>query len=154
MLLLASCVTHCAAIIAECSAMLLRCTPTLVQVLLTASSLANRTPADVARLLELNPSATLTDSGAIVFGCSLHPEDEQHQHSDGHGQNAAQPPQQQEQQEHESHAVLQLAPPASGQGVWEEKDTSKAFKLHSRPSASKKIFLEFNGCVTEVGGAK
>lgn len=111
------------------------------QVLMTASSLANRSPEDIARLLEVNPSATLTDTGAIVFGCSLHPADN-HSH-DHHGTDSPHQPQQPE---------LQPVPqPPPGRDVWDEKDLSKALRLHSRPSATKKIFLEFTGCITQVG---
>jgi hypothetical protein len=49
---------------------------------------------------------------------------------------------------------MDVLPPARGQEVWDETDVEKAFNLHSRPSASRKIFLEFKGCVTEVGWTK
>lgn len=109
---------------------------------MSASHLANRPPRDIVRLLHVNPSATLTRTGAIAFGCSLHPEaDVPHEHD------PAQPPALQQQQQ-ELQELLPL-PSLKRQAVWDESDLSKAFALHSRPSATKKIYLEFKGCVTE-----
>lgn len=109
---------------------------------MSASSLANRPPGDIVRLLHVNPSATLTHTGAIVFGCSLHPEaDVSHEHDPARPRALQQ--QQQELQE------IQPVPSLKRQAVWDESDLSKAFALHSRPSATKKIYLEFKGCVTE-----
>lgn len=140
----------------------------LLQVLLSASRLANRQPGDIVRLLQVNPSATLTETGAIVFGCNLHPEaDGVHAHKHVHLHDKALSPvaaanlvvgnqqqqhQQQQQQQLELPSALQSAPlpPAKGQAVYDETDLNKAFQLHSRPTANKKIFLEFKGCVTEV----
>jgi hypothetical protein len=127
-------------LICFCMALNLLC----VQVLMSASSLSNRRPGDIVRLLQVNPSATLTHTGAIVFGCSLHPEaDAPHEHD------PAQPPALQQQQQQELQEELQVVLAPKEQAVWDDVDLTKAFALHSRPSATKKIFLEFRGCVTE-----
>jgi hypothetical protein len=131
-----------------------------LQVLQAASRLANRRPGEVVRLLQANPSATLTDSGAIVFGCNMHP-DVHGTHN--HGQHIHEKPRTQQQQhqqqtgkQRQQGRSSQLQPRAAsslGQGkrTSNQKDTQQqALKLHSRPSATRKLHLEFQGCVTEV----
>lgn len=125
-----------------------------LQVLQSASRLANRRPFDVLRLLQTNPSATLTGSGAIVFGCNMHPEGHiTHSHSKPiHERPRAQ--QQQTTKQQQQGQSLQLHPGAAlsaGQGLGGAADTQQAFALHSRPSATRKLHLEFQGCVTQVG---
>lgn len=132
---------HCCMVVGCC--VCIDAAAAALQVLASASQLANRSPKEIVHLLEVNPSATLTASGAIVFGCGLHPQAEKEHHHHAPPDTPHPPKQQQH----------QPAVPASqphNQAVWDEADTSKAFKLHSRPSATKKIFLEFQGCVTEV----
>lgn len=87
------------------------------QVLMTASRLAARQPQSIVQLLSVNPSATLTDSGAIVFGCDLRPHahtarvtDEPDSHT--HAGSPSTPAQQQQQEQQEQQpAGLDPVPP-------------------------------------------
>lgn len=116
-----------------------------------AAELTGRTSRQLQEQLARDHSARVTSSGAVVYACNLC----------CHGQC-----------QRDASAVLAdtagtdtasagFAAAAVGDdgsvttaGVTEDSDVAlgDAFKLHSMPSARRKIFLQFQGCVTQVGG--
>jgi hypothetical protein len=98
--------------------------------------MTGRSASSLARLLSSDKQASLTTAGAVVFGCHLHEHDHPADKSGVLGLNPPIP------------AAELAAAEAAAAAV--EMNVSLAFKLHSRPSSSKKIFLEFRGCTTEV----
>jgi hypothetical protein len=108
------------------------------QALQHASTMTGRSPSSLARLLTSDKQASLTDAGAVVFGCHLHEHDTP---ADRAGVLGFNPP---------IAAADRLAAEAAADAAAAKMNVSLAFKLHSRPSSTRKVFLEFRGCVTEV----
>jgi hypothetical protein len=101
--------------------------------------MTGRCPNSLAHLLSTDKQASLTAAGAVVFGCHLHEHDLPARKAGVLGLNPV------------IEAAESAAEDAAAAAAAAAKaDVSLAFKLHSRPSSPKKIFLEFRGCVTEV----
>jgi hypothetical protein len=111
-----------------------------------ATILTGRTAQQLQEQLQRDQSASLTSSGAVVYACNLH----------GHGHShtaasAARPA------AVTANLATILGPAGASEGVTaaavtEDHDVplGEAFYLHSMPSASRKIFLQFQGCITQV----
>lgn len=105
------------------------------QTLFTASKMTRRTPGNLAHLLTTDKSVSLTAGGAVRFGCHLHEHDHPHGTTGVLGFNPSLP----------AGSGIQTSIAQMGM-----IDPGDAFRLHSRNSTLK-IFLQFAGCVTEVG---
>jgi hypothetical protein len=100
--------------------------------------MTGRTAGSLASLLSSDKQASLTTAGAVVFGCHLHEHDHPADKTGVLGFNPLIP-------------TAQLAAAeAAAAAAAVKMNVSLAFKLHSRPSSTKKAFLEFRGCTTEV----
>lgn len=107
-----------------------------LQVLLEASRLAGRSPQDIVQLLRTDTSAKITSSGAVVYGCGLHPGHEHDHHPSV------------EQQTEQWQRTRPKVP--GSKDTTDAPGISKVFQLHSNATSPLKVFLEFQGCVTEV----
>jgi hypothetical protein len=110
-----------------------------------ATKLTGRTAQQLQEQLQRDQSASLTSSCAVVYACNLH----RHGHSNRAA--SAQP----------AAVTANLATTTGLAGasegmtaaaVTEDNDVllGQVFQLHSMPSAPRKIFLQFQGCITQV----
>ena len=112
------------------------------QALLSASRMARRPPAKVVQLLRNDPSSFLTRSGAVSYGCHLGAAHDPMMHEVPNMVGTA---------NSAGASGARAAPMPTDNSYAGAIDPADAFVLHSRPRATRKIFLEFRGCRTKVG---